>query len=532
MRYGAGISLVAVASKLVVLWLRVQRMKRVLADVPYARYKRSMLLGFWKDLLANRHRMHDWRQEISQGLPVSKLCGLPPDPNSVIVIVRDPLLVRHFLKDNFENYTKPPPTRNHFWHYLNEWLGCGLFTVMHGVASQDGGHSWMKQRKISSAIFSRANFNNNMQAVFVTKAKRLQEVLVAPAGLGEKVDMQQHFFSFTMDSIMQIFFGEHADTMGGAVSCYGSAYDTAHKCMVEHTVASALPNKLASLLPWPVGGHRGLFRRIYDFRSPAHRGFREACRVLDSESERLVRACRADPKLPERTDLLALFVKCEDQERFSTKFLRDVVLNFIIAGRDTTACTLTWMFYILATHPTVQEALCKEIDDKFPRGCSAPTLKQVSASEMPYLNGVLYETLRLHPPVPIDAKYTARDDVLPDGSHVPGGINLLFLPYAMGRDASTYEDPLEVKPERWIPFAEPLPHEFPVFQAGPRICLGKDMAIFEAKLASCMLLQEYTFELAPGEAEKITYNNTLTMSLCNSKQQDSHNLWLIPKRRL
>merc|ERR1711972_283159 len=165
-------------------------------------------------------------------------------------------------------------------------------------------------------------------------------------------------------------------------------------------------------------------------------------------------------------------------------------------------------------------------------GGHVPTFKELSASAMPYLNGVIYETLRLYPPVPIDSKIAQRDDVLPGGIRVPAGAPLFFMPYAMGREAERYPNPLEVRPERWIPFTEPAPYEFPVFQAGPRICLGKDMAIFEAKLVTCLLLQEYTFELAPGEAEKITYNNTLTMSLCNSKLQDSHNLWLLPKRRV
>jgi len=57
------------------------------------------------------------------------------------------------------------------------------------------------------------------------------------------------------------------------------------------------------------------------------------------------------------------------------------------------------------------------------------------------------------------------------------------------------------------------------------------MAVFEAKVAAAIILQDWTFTLAPGEAEKIHYAPTLTMSVCNSKEQDSHNLWLIPEPR-
>ena len=62
----------------------------------------------------------------------------------------------------------------------------------------------------------------------------------------------------------------------------------------------------------------------------------------------------------------------------------------------------------------------------------------------------------------------------------------------------------------------PDPYDFPVFQAGYRECLGKDMALFEAKLVATMLLQRFSFTLQEGEKENITYSFMLTMSLCNS----------------
>merc|ERR1719433_584834 len=150
---------------------------------------------------------------------------------------------------------------------------------------------------------------------------------------------------------------------------------------------------------------------------------------------------------------------------------------------------------------------------------------------MPYLNGVLYEVLRLYPPVPVDYKVAMEDEVFPDGTVVPGGALCFFLPYAMGRDPQVYADPEVVRPERWIPFTTPAPHEFPVFQAGPRICLGMDMAIFETKVAAALLLQRFSFELLAGERENITYSQMLTMSICNSMEKNTYCLWVLPKER-
>jgi len=344
------------------------------------------------------------------------------------------------------------------------------------------------------------------------------------------VDIQKLFFSFTMDSIMRIFFGEDANTIGGTACDYGDAYDVAHRSMLAYMRPNMAFLYNLMILPWPFGGFNGMAWQISKALSPHYQEFRRACRVLDTESDRLVAKCRADPRISERRDLLALFIQSEEKERFTDKYIRDMVLNFVIAGRDTTACTLSWMFYILSTNLEVQQKLIAEIDSKVPSG-TPPTLKQLTASNMPYLNGVLYEALRLYPPVPFDAKTAYADDVLPDGSKVAKGTTMWFLPYSMGRDPVRFPDPQAIRPERWIPFSAPAPHEFPVFQAGPRICLGMDMAIFEAKVATVMLLHRYTFKLLPGEEDKIHYSSTITMSICNSKKQDSHNLWLVPSSR-
>ena len=136
----------------------------------------------------------------------------------------------------------------------------------------------------------------------------------------------------------------------------------------------------------------------------------------------------------------------------------------------------------------------------------------------------------------MDPKYAAHDCVLADGTAIPAGTQLMYVPYAMGRDPTRYEDPLAFKPERWIPFKAPSQYEFPVFQAGPRVCLGMDMALFEAKLLTCMLLQRFSFAPREGEADKISYGIGVTMCICNNKDardpdERTHELWLVPTRR-
>lgn len=507
-------------------------MRRLLNDTPYARYDNpNGFFGFFNSLLKNRRRSIDWFHEVTLGLPVCKFFGMPMEPTQVFLFIRDPAGVRHFLKDSFENFTKPGA--NVFMHFLKEWIGEGIFTLPHGVGSADQGQAWLMQRKTASAIFSRANFTNNMGEVFVQKGERLCSLLSQGAKEGRQIDLQRLFFGFTMDSIMHIFFGAAADTMGGKECTYGDSYDLAHRSMLQYVRPSMPKLLLMRFLPWPFGGSFGLAWQVHGTFHPACRRFRAACRTLRAESDRMVARCIADPRLADRKDLLALFVQAELKsaaEKLNRKGLRDMILNFVIAGRDTTACVLSWMFFVLSTNPEVQRRLAAEVDKHLPLG-TKPTLQSLTPGAMPYLNGVLFEVLRLYPPVPIDHKTAQVDEVLPDGTRVPKGTTCMFSPYAMGRDPVVHEEPEAVRPERWIPFQNPAPHEFPVFQAGPRICLGMDMALFEAKVATTMLLQRFSFELAPGELEKITYSEMITMSLCNSKNQDSHNLWVLPRER-
>eukprot|EP00438_Fugacium_kawagutii_P004460 Skav232383 [mRNA] locus=scaffold1077:221420:224571:- [translate_table: standard] len=279
-----------------------------------------------------------------------------------------------------------------------------------------------------------------------------------------------------------------------------------------HSIAPFLV--FSTFLPWPFGGTNGGWARaIYDFLSPQHRKLKKCTKILDREASRLVKKCLEDPQFSQRKDLLALFL----QAQFSPEFVKQMVLHLIIAGRDTTACLLSWMFYELSKDQDIQKRVHEEIMDKLPPG-TPMDWKNLSANEMPYLNGVIYETLRLWPPVPFDSKMAFEDDELPGGWKVPKFAKVAFIPYNMGRDALRYQEPLLFRPERWIPFKAPPQHEFPVFQAGPRICLGMDMAIFEAKTAAVELLRHCKFEMVPGQ--EITYGDKITMDIKSNGKEE------------
>merc|ERR1719401_67821 len=99
-------------------------------------------------------------------------------------------------------------------------------------------------------------------------------------------------------------------------------------------------------------------------------------------------------------------------------------------------------------------------------------------NRLPYLQAVCNEVLRLYPSVPTEVKMAADDDTWPDGTFVPAGCNIVYNIFSMGRDKQIWGDDAETfRPERWIEMQEPAgPYAYPVFNAGPRECLGKRLA--------------------------------------------------------
>lgn len=135
-------------------------------------------------------------------------------------------------------------------------------------------------------------------------------------------------------------------------------------------------------------------------------------------------------------------------------------------------------------------------------------------NRMPYLNAVLSEALRLYPSVPLDTKVALSDDVWPDGTFVPAGTQVGYNIYAMGRDKEQWGDDAEsFNPERWLEMdAPPDNHHYPVFNGGPRECLGRRLAMIEMKTCLAMLLPKMGFRLAVPE-DTIVPDSQLTLGM-------------------
>ncbi|CAH9123738.1 unnamed protein product [Cuscuta epithymum] len=256
---------------------------------------------------------------------------------------------------------------------------------------------------------------------------------------------------------------------------------------------------------------------------------------LDQYMSRIISARRleltAQQKDQLHDDLLSRFMK--KKESYGDKTLQHVALNFILAGRDTSSVALCWFFSLIMQNPKVEEKILHEVCSVLleTRGSDTSAwldepLQFEEVDRLVYLKAALSETLRLYPSVPEDSKHAVVDDVLPDGTFVPAGSSITYSIYSAGRLESTWgDDCLEFKPERWLSadgksFVTHDQYRFVSFNAGPRVCLGKDLAYLQMKSIAAAVLLRHRLTLTPGH--KVEQKMSLTLFMKYGLKVDIH----------
>eukprot|EP01100_Stratorugosa_tubuloviscum_P011929 TRINITY_DN543_c2_g1_i1.p1 TRINITY_DN543_c2_g1~~TRINITY_DN543_c2_g1_i1.p1 ORF type:complete len:486 (-),score=166.23 TRINITY_DN543_c2_g1_i1:101-1558(-) len=439
-------------------------------------YKLPVFINFF-EILKNHSRMHDWFVECTKKHGLSWTGGFPG--NGFSLITADLECVEYILKTNFENYEKGPRIRE----IGKDLFGDGIFNV--------DGQLWKTQRQTASHMF-KVRTLKEMVLVFNKHANLLINKYeeISKNSTKSIIDIQDFFHRFTLDSIGEIAFGININSLEKNVD-FSKAFDLAQE-LTEHRFYSPFWRWM-----------------------PSERKLKQAIKILNKFSLEIISQRKKDTNLNDRNDLLSRFMLMRDEndQPYNDEYLRDLVLNFIIAGRDTTAQLLTWTCYMLSQHPNVKHKLIEEINEKI--GNQIPDYE--NTKDLKYTKAVLDEILRLFPPVPADPKMSIKDDTLPNGFFVPKGTLVIWSAYVLGRLPQYWgEDVDQFNPERWLDpeRAQKIkPYQFIPFQAGPRICLGQNMAYLEAKILLCHLLRKIKFELVPNQ--KITYKKAITMPALN-----------------
>ncbi|KAI3693318.1 hypothetical protein L6452_33153 [Arctium lappa] len=457
--------------------------------------KQHPIAGTMLNQLVNFHRLHDYMTDLARKYKTYRL--ITPFRNEVYT--SDPANVEYILKTNFENYVKG--TYNH--NILKDLLGDGIFTV--------DGDRWREQRKVSSYEFSTKVLRDFSSVIFRKNAVKLAHILSQAANNDQILDISDLFMKATLDSIFKVAFGIDLDSMCGSNEegvRFSHAFDD----------ASALTTKRYVDITWKI-------KKFLNIGFEAK--LKESIKVIDEFVYKLIRSkseqmhTTHDDLGLKKEDILSRFLQINDTD---PKYLRDIILNFIIAGKDTTSATMSWFIFLLCKHPQVQAKVAKEIkeatnkkEDVTNVAEFAVTVTEEALEKMHYLHATLTETLRLFPAVPVDPKICAADDVLPDGYDVKEGDMVSYQPYAMGRMKFIWGDDAEdFKPERWIDengcFRPQSSFKFTAFQAGQRICMGREFAYRQMKIFASIMLGCFTFKLS-DETKTSNYKTMLNLHI-------------------
>ncbi|KAL5722171.1 hypothetical protein ACHQM5_005722 [Ranunculus cassubicifolius] len=441
--------------------------------IPKKLVKVYRLLEILPDFIKNRHRFLDWTTDHLRNIPNNTLTYHRPGARGIFTA--NPLNVEHMLKTNFENY----PKETEGISPLDDFLGKGIFNV--------DGDLWKVQRKVASHEFSTRSLRNFvMENVKAELQTRLIPLLSNASKSNKIIDVQDLLERFAFDNVCTVAFNVDPACLGGD----GTSGTEFMKAFEDAATQSAGRYMYAFPSFW---------RFMRFFNIGPEKVLRNSRNIVHGFAENIIKLrIQEKEKLDKNADLLSRFIAVnDDNSEKSLEYLRDVVISFILAGRDTTSSALTWFFWLLSSKPDVEHKILEELRSiRSTSGIrNGEVYKLDELRQMHYLHAAISEAMRLYPPVMIDTKKCKEDDIMPDGRFVGKGWFVMVHTYAMGRMENIWgKDCMEYVPERWLEngtFRPENPFRYPVFHAGPRMCLGKDMAHIQMKSIAAAVIEKF-----------------------------------------
>jgi len=398
-----------------------------------------------------------------------------------IVFTADPENIKAILAKQFDDYGKGEP----FHREWSEFLGDSIFTT--------DGHAWHTSRQLIRPLFIKERvsdlhvFESHLEILF--KAIANGGALNGPdqevdleAGNGKPVDLCDLFFRYTLDVATDYLLGKDVQSLTTPHQAFAQGFNEVQR--VQNIRARAGP--LQRFVP--LGSFRNGLKLVNEL---CNTYIDQALRLTKEELEAVTKSDEGYTFLHE----LASYTR-------DRKIIRDQLVAILLAGRDTTACTLSWTFYELGRHPEVVKKLRAEIlatvgtDRK-------PTYADLKG--MKYLQNVMNETLRMYPIVPFNVRLATKDTTLPRGGGPDGSQPLAVLKdtpigyssLVMQRRADLYP-PVSEKfppidtycPDRWYHW-QPKPWQYIPFNGGPRICIGQQFALTEMSYVITRIFQKF-----------------------------------------
>ncbi|KAL9429513.1 hypothetical protein AB3S75_031341 [Citrus x aurantiifolia] len=394
----------------------------------------------------------------------------------LFLIVSDPSIAKHILKDNSKGYSKG---------ILAEILE---FVMGKGLIPADGEIWRVRRRAIVPALHQK--YVAAMIDLFGKATDRLCKKLDTAASEGEDVEMESLFSRLTLDVIGKAVFNYDFDSLTNDTGIVEAVYTV---------LREAEDRSVAPIPVWEIP--------IWKDISPRLKKVNAALKLINDTLDDLIAICKRmvdeeelqfhEDYMNEQDPSILHFLLASGDD-VSSKQLRDDLMTMLIAGHETSAAVLTWTFYLLSKEPAVLSKLQDEVDSIL--GDRFPTIEDMK--KLKYTARVINESLRLYPQPPVLIRRSLEDDVL--GKYpIKRGEDIFISVWNLHRSPHIWDDADKFNPERW-PLDGPNPNEtnqdycYLPFGGGPRKCVGDMFATFENIVAVAMLVRRFNFRMALG----------------------------------
>lgn len=388
-----------------------------------------------------------------------------------VYLVSDPDLIQDVLITQKDKIHKGKLDKQ----ILSKFLGRGILT--------SDGDFHRQQRKLVQPAFHSKRIENYAQ-VMVEYTERLMNEWDE----GAAVNMEHAMTELTLHIVAKTLFDAEV-TDGQAVEQVGEAIiNLQHISNAEYKTGISIPQ----WLPTPRNRKRG-----------------RAVAALDNLLLPIIEERRKSNE--DKGDLLSMLLLAQDEQTgggMSDQQVRDEAVTLFAAGHETTSNALTWTWYLLSQHPTVEAKLHEELD----RVLAGRTPTLADLKHLPYVEMVIKEAMRLYPPAWILNGRTPAEPTSVDGYPIQPGSFIWISPYVMHHLPQYFPQPKQFQPERWTAdFEKALPrYAYLPFGGGPRVCIGNSFALMEARLIVATIAQRYRFSLA--REQRIGLNPLITLS--------------------
>ncbi|KAJ1028488.1 hypothetical protein NDA16_001654 [Ustilago loliicola] len=445
-----------------------------------------------------------------------------------VTSINRPEYIRWCQKTNFENYVKGAAFQD----------AMGDVMSLHGIFVADG-EIWRKQRKMASHIFSVGNFRTHVQNTIQRDLSKLNKLYQEASQKNVEINLPDLFFRFTLSSFSLMAFSADIKCLPTEVAEldkvveFAANFDYAQRVMDERFVDPLF--KLTELFSAQGRRMRKTIKALHGF----------CYEIIDLRLAARERGEAQAASGKGDKDLLALFM----EQNLGRDELLPVVLNFLIAGCDTTAQALGWLFWEFSKNPDTVEKAREEIHEKLGAGASFRSMAYDDLSSLVYVQACFLEALRLHPSVPKNVKTAVKDDAIrpyaqgassdadvapnavPSAQKLPDliikkGETVTWQDHTMARMPELWgEDCEQFKPERFIEQREDdtkgiktySQYLFHAFNAGPRLCLGQTLATYEGCAVVAEILGNFDvkFDQQALKNDEPTYDDSLTLPIKN-----------------